>query len=209
MNPEDVNNSISEVVELVLRNGKKVKLRTYVPGAARESIVDAVAKNIFDGVDYCPCRKEPLLVEAFVTMYVVGGIESLVRDPSYLDTYVIYHMIVKELRFIEQIQDSRDRRIEKLSEAYCEIEGEIDDKVHYLMMRSYADLAGGGTNAAVQTAEELSGFLAEAKETVALFKDFMNKNQRKLSRILSQKNVNNFLNMAEGYVEQSRTGKDH
>jgi len=178
-------------IEFLLGEYGSLNLRTYIDGATQEALVDFVSRNVFDGVNYYPSRKAPLMSMAFVQGFVVDDVDMLLQaDGESADPYIVHAIVAQRLNVFERIKSlAQDEKTSKINNTINELSDAVDAKVSYLISRSAADIAGGAANVSLQTIEELNTMMTTAGEFLAVLKEAVSKNEKKLSGLLTKKNI--------------------
>ncbi|MPM01429.1 hypothetical protein SDC9_47669 [bioreactor metagenome] len=188
----EIYNTQEETMEVDLGTYGSLKLRTYLDPSAQESFIDFVCNNVFDGINYYPARKEPLIATAFAQMFVVEEVDrnALLRVEE--DGLVIYEVY----RLVDKIGLKQEMHSITLG-----LEDKIDAKIQYLIDRSNADLAGGAANIVIQTVEDVNTAMVSASELLAVLKNTVSQNGKKISTVLTKKNIVAFLDTLSTKLE--------
>lgn len=181
-----------------------VDLRTSLDGAVYEALVNYVSGQVFDGVDYYPSRKEPMMTLAFIQAFVVdekdqAALTPLEGDNQEADLYAAHQLVVDKLNLLNKaVSESKEIR-----SLMMRLDSEVDRKVDYLISRSNAEFSSGAATSVAQTLDEINAILPPVKEFVLMSKDVLKKNKGKLSAMFSKKNMEGFVAMMDRKIDEA------
>lgn len=170
-----------------------VEIKNYIDGPAQEVYADFVAKHVLDENGYHPMRKEPMMLVMFLTYFVVGGDDLLLRDGDEVLLYETYHLLEETLHLMSKARIQS----QSVDAILTRIEAAVDLAVFYEKDKLNAFRSSGMAAEAAETLTALNDTLSGAAVVVDSVRGFITKNEKKLSRMLTQKNFDRAIGAME------------
>lgn len=182
-----------------------IQVRKQISGAEQEALVSEIVSHIVDAEgQYWPLRKEPLLLTEFVANFVVGGRELMSTDESgAVDIYAEYDRLEAGLNLMATAR----AQCAEVDRIMSRLEHAVDLEVFHVRERWNAVIAGGLNTTTGETMAALDGLVEKASGLVGMAAEFLEKNGKKISKLISQKNYDKAMEMIGGMKETvSRAG---
>lgn len=169
------------------------EVKNYIDGPSQETYADFVAKHVLDENGYHPMRKEPMMLVMFLTHFVVGGDDLLLRDGDEVFLYETYHLLEETLHLMSKARSQS----QSVNAILSRIEAAVDLSVFYEKDMLNAFRSSGMAAEAAETLTALNETLSGAAVVVDSVRGFIAKNEKKLSRMLTQKNFDRAIGAME------------